>query len=424
MANGKKSKKKLFIFGGLGILLIVVILLAVFGGNNERIFSVQTEKIEKRDITQIVSANGKINPIEQVILRPEVTGEIVDLPVEEGDHVAKGQLLIRLKPDQYIARRNQAEASLQSAQANLKVRKATLDQVEAEYQRMKGLYEKGLASDSELELSKASFLQNEGMYEAQLAAVSQMHESYNDAVVELSKTTIYSPIEGTISELNVEMSERVLGSSFSQGTHLMTVADLTQMEATVDVDENDVVLISVGDTAKIEIDAFSDRKFLGKVTQIGNSAQTTGLGTQDEVVNFEVKIKLLDVDPNIRPGMSCDSDIETETKLDVLAVPIQSVTARVEKKEDSAEDEESNNQKKITKAPKPVEIVFIKDNDVAKRLDVKTGISDDTYIEVTSGVEEGQEVISGPYKAISKDLEDGSKIMEQKKRSESETENN
>ena len=430
MANGKakKSKKKLFIFGGLGLLLVIVIVLAIAGGNKEEIYSVQTEKVQKRTITQIVSATGKINPIDQVILRPEVTGEIVELPVEEGDQVKKGQLLIRLKPDQYIARKNKAYASLEAVKADLKIRQATLDQVDAEYKRIQGLFEKGLASEAQLEQSKSTYLQSEGAFEAAKASVLQAEENYKDAEVELAKTVIYSPIDGTISELHVELSERVLGSSFSQGTHLMTVADLNSMEATVDVDENDVVLISVGDTAEIEIDAFGDRLFAGEVTQIGNSAVTTGLGTQDEVVNFEVKIKLLEIDKNIRPGMSCDSDIKTETKENVLSLPIQSVTGRSEKdlKKDNM-DEGDNEGEGVDEAPtrneslnsKPIEVVFAAVDNEAKMIQVKTGISDDTYIEIEEGLTEGQEVVTGPYRAISKELKEGSKLMVQAKKSES-----
>ncbi|MFC2082162.1 efflux RND transporter periplasmic adaptor subunit [Bacteroidota bacterium] len=425
MANGKtqKSKKKLFIFGGLGLLLLIIIILVIAGGDKEQIYSVQTEKVEKRTITQVVSATGKINPIEQVILRPEVTGEIVDLPVEEGDRVAKGQLLIRLKPDQYEARRNRAHASLQAVKADLKIRMATLDQVDAQYKRIQGLFEKGLASESQLEQSKSTFLQSEGAFEAAEASVMQAEESYNDAVVELAKTAIYAPLDGTISQLNVELSERVLGSSFSQGTHLMTVADLNSMEATVDVDENDVVLITVGDTADVEIDAFGDKLFLGQVTQIGNSAITSGFGTQDEVVNFEVKIKLLEIDDNIRPGMSCDSDIKTETKLDVLSLPIQSVTARTESSKNNGEEGEGEDedapQRKNAKDIKPMEVVFAVEENEAKMIEVETGISDDTYIEIISGVSDEMEIVTGPYRAISKELEDGSKLMVQKKRRES-----
>lgn len=414
MANGKKkSKKKLFIFGGIGILLVAVILLVVLGGNKEVIVSVQTEEAVQRTITQVVSATGKINPVEQVIITPEVTGEIVELPVEEGDKVAKGQLLIRIKPDIYMAQKNRAEASLESARATLKVRKATLDQLEAEYKRIEGLYDKDLASESQLEVARSNYLQSEGQFEAQNASVLQAEESLKEAKENLAKTAIYSPINGTVSLLNVEMSERVLGSGFSQGTHLMTVSDLSQMEATVEVDENDVVLVSVNDTAKIEIDAFGDRKFLGMVSQIGNTAMTEGLGTQNEVVNFEVKILLIEKDAAIRPGMSCDSDIQTETRDNVVSVPIQSVTARVPKPDGSPEDGEKSDSMKRGKKVEPQEVVFIvKDNQVEMKR-VKTGISNDTYIEITEGLDGSEKIVSGPYRAISKDLEDGSKVMVQ-----------
>ena len=412
-AKKKKSKKKLFIFGGLGILLLAAVLLAVFSGDKEKIVKVQTEKVEKRNITQIVSANGNINPVEKVILRPEVTGEVVELPVKEGDVVKKGQLLIRLKPEQYIARRNKAKASLSYSEASLKERQASLAQVTAEYKRAKDLFEKQLVSESELESAKSAFLRTESQIEAQKSSVLQAEENYKDARVELAKTAIYAPLDGTISVLNVEKSERVLGSSFSQGTHLMTVADLNSMEAVVEVDENDVVLISVGDTASIEIDAFKDQKFKGVVTQIGNSAKTTGLGSQNEVVNFDVEIRLLDLNDRIRPGMSCDAEISTETKSDVVSVPIQSVTARMPKPEkDDSEEEDSGSRKKNDKKKKTKisEVVFIEEGNLAKMVDVEIGISDDTYMEIISGLEEGQMVVSGSYRAISKELEDSSKV--------------
>ena len=250
---------------------------------------------------------------------------------------------------------------------------------------------------------------------AQRASVDQAKENLNNSQEQLDKTAIYSPIDGKITELPVELSERVLGSSFSQGTHLMTVADLNNMEARVEVDENDVVLLSVGDTTKVEVDAFGDKKFLGLVSQIGNSAQTSGLGTQDEVVNFEVRIKLVDPDSELRPGMSCDSDIETETKYNIVAVPIQSVTARIDKPKESGiegggPDGEAPASNGNGKHSKPKEVVFIADNGVAKMIEVKTGISDDSFIEIASGLEAGQKIISGPYRAISKELEEGTKI--------------
>ena len=409
----KNSKKKYFIFGGIGLLLVVIAVLVVTNSDNEQITSVQIEKSEKRNITQVVSATGKIFPEYQVDLRPEVTGEIVKLPVEEGDIVKKGQLLIRIKPEQYIAQRDRAKASLESAKAMLKVRDAGLDKVTSDYDRVKGLFEKELASEQELETAKSNYLQSVGSYEAQEASVMQARASLNDSQEQLDKTIISSPIDGRITALNVELSERVLGSSFSQGTHLMTVADLAKMEARVDVDENDVVLISVGDTTDVEIDAFGEEKFKGLVSQIGNSAKTTGFGTQDEVVNFEVRIKLITPNESIRPGMSCDADIETETKVNVVSVPIQSVTARMKK--DKKDEDGDKPKAKNGKREKPEEVVFLLEGNEVKKVKVETGISDDTYIEIISGLEGEEDVVSGPYRAISKELEDGAKVMAPKK---------
>ena len=215
MANGKKkkSKKKLFIFGGLGLLLVIVIVLVITSGDKEKIISVQTEKSELRTLTQVVSATGKINPEYQVVLRPEVTGEIVLLPVEEGDVVEKGQLLIRIKPEQYVAQRNRARASLQASKAQLKVRVASFDKYASEYIRVQGLFKKELASEQELDAAKSNYLQAEGQIESQKASVMQSQESLNDAQEQLDKTVIKSPIDGTITQLNVELSERVHGST-------------------------------------------------------------------------------------------------------------------------------------------------------------------------------------------------------------------
>ncbi|AFN75511.1 efflux transporter, RND family, MFP subunit [Melioribacter roseus P3M-2] len=409
MANGKKkSRKKLFVFGGLGLLLVVVILLVAFAGNKEEIIPVQTEKVSRRTITQVVTATGKINPEFQVKIAAEATGEIVSLLVQEGDHVKKGQLLLRIKPDIYEAQKNSAEARLQQARASLSSTKALLEKVESDYKRVQELTQKGLASDADLEAARSNYLQTLGNYESQKSLVSQAEAALKEAIETLNKTYVYSPMDGTISKLNVELGERVIGSGFT-GTELLTVADLNNMEATVEVDENDVVLVSIGDTAKINIDAFGDKVFKGIVTQIGNSAITSGLGTQDEVVNFEVKIRLTDKDDKIRPGMSCDADIETETKENVLAVPIQSVTARVPKPEKSEEGDEDN-VKENNRKNKPQEVVFIVENGKAKMVKVKTGISDDNYIEIIEGLQGGEEVISGPYRAISKELEDGKTV--------------
>ena len=425
MANGKKkSKKKLYIFGGLGLLLVILLVVAFVGGNKEEIISVQTEKVEKRTITQTVAATGKINPEFKVVITPEVTGEIVELPVKEGDFVKKGQLLIRIKGDQYQAQKQRLEANLQSAQANLKMREAELTKVESDYKRVVELHNKGLASDSELESSKSNYLSTKASYEAAEANVLQSKASLRETLETLYKTTITSPMDGIVTKLNVELGERVLGSGFSQGTDIMTVSDLRNIEAVVEVDENDVVLVSIGDTATVQVDAFKDQEFVGVVSEIGNSANTSGLGTQNEVVNFEVKIKLIDPKNTLRPGMSCTSDIQTETIQNVLSVPIQSVTTRegapvgIEMPEGEGGDEfQQVKEVKKEKISKTKEIVFLIKNGKAKKVEVETGLSDDNYIAILSGLEGGEEVVSGSYKAISRELNDGLQVRVEDKNS-------
>lgn len=430
MANGKKKKsnKKLLIFGGLGGLLLVIILLVAFGGSKEQIVAVQIDKVVKRNITQIVTATGTINPDFQVKISAEATGEIVQLNVKEGDQVKKGQLLLKIKPETYIAQKNRAEASLRSVQASLNYYKASLNQADITLKRIQALYDKKLASDSELETAKTQFESAKGGYDAQKASVEQAEAGLNEAKENLYKTTVYAPMNGVVTSLKVELGERVLGSGYSSGSELLTVSDLSVMEATVDVDENDVVFVALGDTARIKIDAFSGKSFNGVVTEIGNSAKASGTTSQDQVVNYAVKIKIVDKESTIRPGMSCDARIETETKKDVWAVPIQSVTARGETTAIPAPPSNNNqvqvtdNRIKTNKATvKPKEIVFVvKDNQV-KVVDVKTGISDDSYIEIESGLNGDEQIVSGPYKAISKELENGSKIMIQSGKGTGET---
>lgn len=418
----KKSKKKLYVFGGLGVIILAIILMVIFQGNKDEVVNVQTEKVEKRNITQTVSATGKIDPEFKVVITPEVTGEIVYLPVKEGQYVKKGEVLLRIKADVYLAAKERAEANLQSARASLNMRKAELDRISSEYNRVKELHSKKLASDSELETVRSQYLSSKAQYESTEALVLQNEASVREAIEQLNKTTIISPIEGTVTQLNVELGERVLGSGFSQGTNIMTVADLNNMEAIVDVDENDVVLISIGDTARIKVDAFGDRLFTGVVSQIGNSAKSSGLGTQDQVINFEVRIKLVELDKNLRPGMSCNSIIETETKQNVLAVPIASVTARREEgmmvMGEGGEGDEvlqvKNGKKQV--AEEPEEIVFVVSDSKAKTVPVKTGISDDNYIEILSGLNGGEEVVSGSYRAISRELKEGSVVKVENKK--------
>jgi HlyD family secretion protein len=406
--NGKKSKKKIIIFSVIGVVLVVLVLLVILGSKRETVFTVQTEKVQRRTITQIVSATGKIQPEVQVKINAEVSGEIITLAVREGQRVAKGQLLVRIKPDAYQAGMDRALASTAMSEANL-------HKADADFKRTTDLYAKKLVSDAELELSKASF-------EGAKASFNQSQASLKEAKETFSKTTIYSPMDGVVSQLISELGERVSGSTFTQGTQIMTIADLSRMEARVDVGENDVVLVTVGDTAKVEVDSYPDRKFIGMVSQIANTAKSRGLGTQDEVTNFEVRIRVV-TPPGVsfRPGMSMAADIETETHPNVLAVPIQSVTVRASKEEKKMEGPAEGEAKlDVNKARKKEEdkleeVVFVLADGKVKTVPVKRGLSDDAYVEIKGEKLDSAEVVSGPFKAINRDLEVGSSVKVENK---------
>lgn len=419
MANGKskKSKKKVMIFSGIGVLVVALILIAILGGSRDEIIPVQIEKVAKRTITQSVTATGTLDPEFKVVITPEVTGEIVKLPVKEGQYVKKGDLLAQIKSDAYKAQVEQSEASLQNAKSSLANYKAQLDKVTADYNRTKELHAKNLASDADLETAKSNFLSTEAAYQGAQAQIKQMQAALKVQTDQLSKTTIYAPMDGVVSQLNVQLGDRVLGSFYSQGTNMMTVSDLKSMLAVVDVDENDVVLVAKGDTAIIKIDAFGNKEFKGIVYQIGNTAVTTGTGTQEQVVNFEVKLKFIDFDPGFRPGMSCNAKIETKTLNNVLSVPIQSVTARTnnfQMSEGSSDDNSASTKKKDNGSEKIKEIVFIVKNGKAASVPVTTGISDDNYIQIDGGLKGGEEVVTGSYRAISRDLHDGANVKVEK----------
>ena len=401
--NGKKSKKKrIIILSIIGAVVIALIAVVFLGSNRERVITVQTEKIEKRTITQVVTASGKIQPEVQVKINAEVSGEIIELPVREGDEVRRGQLLVRIKPDAY-------QAQYERSQASLRINEANLRKAEAEFRRMQEMYNKQLVSDAEFDISKAS-------YESAKASFDQSQASVKETKETLDKTTIYSPMTGVVSQLLSEIGERVSGSTFTRGTEIMTIADLARMEARVEVGENDVVLVSLGDTAKIEVDAYPDQSFIGKVTQIANTATSTGLGTQEEITNFEVRILIHQPDTVVfRPGMSMTADIQTESRYNVLAVPIQSVTVRMPKMEGPPPEQEevgegearmeSRAQGDEGDKVEPQEVIFVVKDGKAVSVPVKRGISDDTHIELTEGAEEGMQVVSGPYRAINRELE-------------------
>jgi HlyD family secretion protein len=409
--NGKKSKKKkVIIFSVIGFVAVALLLVLFLGSKREPILPVQVEKVSRHTITQVVTATGKIQPEVQVKISPEVSGEIVSLPVKEGQRVKKGDLLMKIKPDVYVAQRDQYSALLLQS-------KAALVKNEQDFHRIENLYKKGMVSDAE-------YQQSQSLYESSKADYARSKASLDQAEESLRKTTILSPMDGTVSQLNSELGERVLGTNQFQGTEVMTIADLSRMEARVDVSENDVILVAIGDTARVSVDALPNQKVAAVVYEIANTATSKGLGTQEEVTNFQVKMRIVDRNVQLRPGMSMTGDIETETRQNVLAVPIQSVTARapkVEMKEGSGDGQSGTfvtaNTPKNRSDNKPKEIVFLVDNGVAKAMPVKRGISDGSFIEIMDGVTEGQEVVSGSYKAINRELEDGSKVRieEQKK---------
>jgi HlyD family secretion protein len=410
-SNGNKSRKKIIIFSLAGVLLLAVVAFILLGSRKEPITPVQVEKVSRQTITQVVTATGKIQPEVSVKISPEVSGEITLLPVKEGQRVKKGDVILKIKPDVYIAQRDQYAAALLSAQANL-------TKTEPEYKRIKTLFEKGLVSQSEFDQARASF-------ESAKASYAQARASLNQSEENLRKTTVVSPMDGTVSQLNSRLGERVLGTAQFQGTDVMTIADLSRMEGRVDVSETDVILVSIGDTARIAVDALPDRKVNGVVYEIANTGKSKGTGTQEEVTNFEVKMRIVDTGVTIRPGMSMTADVETETKQNILVVPIQSVTTRSPKgdqkgggpEEGQAQPAVQQSNVPKTRAEKPREIVFVVEEGKVKAVTVKRGISNDSFVEIQEGVTEGQQVVSGSYKAINRELEDGAKVRveEQKK---------
>lgn len=432
----KKSRKALF-FIIAGVLLLLAVVGVVAHGRKPPIV-VQTEKVTQRNITEVVVANGKIQPVTQVGISPEVAGEIVALPVKEGDRVKKGDLLVQIKPDNYQATRDSSAASYQSAIANKNLAQAQLDKAEAEYKRNVELFQNKLVSDSVFLDVKTTYEVAKLQLETAAHQVDQAKFGLDNANADLNKTTILSPIDGTVVQLKSQLGERVLGTSFNMGTEIMTVADLSEMEATVDVGEMDVVLMKPGQNTHLEVDAFKDQKFNGTVTEVANSAK--GFGSQNsasslsgsssggDATKFEVHIRIKEKEL-FRPGMSVTAEIDTRSRTNVLSVPIASVTARLPKDKKGEKDGATNSvaatdpssntnsmraDKKLKDTPKQIDVVFIVEGDHVKMVPVKIGISDDNYWEITEGLQDGQEVVSGGYHAISHDLEDGKKITKGK----------
>jgi HlyD family secretion protein len=453
-----KLRRKVLVFSVIVLTLAGLTAVVIFK-KREIVTTVQTEKVTRRNLTELVLANGRIQPVLQVKISAEVSGEIIALPVKEGQKVRKGDLLVKIKPEFYIAATNQANASYKSGLAGKSMAEANLRKAEAEFKRCQDLFRNKLVSDSTYDEVHASFDVAKAQLESATHQVDVAKAAVDSARDSLEKTTIAAPLDGTISKLNSRLGERVLGTVQNVGTEIMTISDLNEMEARVDIGENDVVRIAPGQQARLEVDAFKKRKFNGTVTEIANSSKDAGqmnAGSSQEATKFEVRIRIQEKE-SFRPGMTVTAEIETCYRTNALTVPFASVTTRPPKEKDKEKkgdaktaarnDLTKTNSAKaganaavaktaattnaavaVTNAPaadgtnvakgdrksketvKQVEVVFVVEGDHAKMAPVKIGISDDNYWEITEGLAEGQEVVSGNFKAITRELEDGKKI--------------
>ena len=460
MAKAKKGRKAL-VFTAIAVGLLGLIGVVIFK-KRDIVVVVQTDKVARRNLTEIVVANGKVQPVLQVKISAEVSGEIIALPVKEGQTVKKGDLLVKIKPDFYTAALNQADAGYKSSLAGKATAAASLRKAEAEFKRYQDLLRNKLVSDSAYDEVQAAYDVAKAQLESAEHQVEMAKAQVDSARDSLEKTTILSPLPGTISKLNSRLGERVLGTVQNVGTEIMTIADLNEMETRVDIGENDVVRIAPGQKARLEVDAFKKRKFNGTVTEIANSSKDAGQissGSSQEATKFEVRIRIQEKEA-FRPGMSVTAEIETCYRTNTLTVPFASVTTRgpkekeKEKKGDgkgaAVADPAGTNMSKagtnaITKkaehpsietnavlsgtnvpaadgtnwaaldkkskeAVKQIDVVFLVAGDHVQMVPVKIGISDDNYWEIIEGVSEGQEVVSGNFKAVTRELEDGKKV--------------
>ncbi len=430
----KRSRKKWYLLAA-AILVVLAIGGAIASKKRTKPIQVTTEKAERKTITQLVTATGKIQPESEVKISPEVSGEIIEIPVKEGDVVRRGQLLLRIKPDTYRAQVEAQEAALSGARSASVRDRAQLSQAENEYKRIQQLFAQSLISETERKKAETQFQSAKASLEASSFEIQRAEGGVRQIRESLNKTIIYAPSDGTVSSLSSRVGERVVGTSQFAGTEVMRIADLNQMEARVNVNENDVVNVKPGDITRVSVDAYPDRKIEGVVREIASTARTNNAGTQEEVTNFEVKISIRDKSVRLRPGMSATADIETATVKNVVAVPIQSVTVRSSDSELSPEEKEKQGgppkndddnradmtnetlekQKARMEREKLQRVVFIKTGETVRMQRVETGIADNTDMEIISGVKPGDEVVSGSYTVVSRKLKDGAKVEIEKK---------
>ena len=421
---------------GAAVVIVLVLGGMVASRKREKPIAVTTDKAFRKNVTQLVTATGKIQPEVEVKIAPEVSGEIVAIPVKEGDAVHRGDLLVKIKPDVYQAQVESQQAALNSSRSASVRNKAELDKAELDYKRSMSLFQKGLLSESDRKSAETIYDTAKAALQASEFDVQRAQGGLNQIADSLKKTTIVAPMDGSVSSLTSRVGERVVGTIQFAGTEIMRIADLGAMEAQVNVNENDIVNVKVGDKARINVDAYPDRPLSGYVREIGTTAQTLNAGSQEQVTNFQVKISIPNPPVPLRPGMSTTADIETATVQNVVVVPIQSVTVRTTDSKLSPEEQEkqraqqqatdtSDNRSDVTnemqqkqkereRREKLLRVVFIKNGDKVRMQRVETGIADSTYIEIKSGVKPGDEIVSGSYTAISRRLKDGAKVSIEK----------
>ncbi len=422
------TKKSIFITVGSVVAFIgVLLVLKSTGviGNNEDVKIVEIAKVNEMTIVETVSATGKIQPEVEIKISSEVSGEIIDLPIKEGQQVKKGDLLVKINPDIYVSGVNRTAASVSNTKAGLSQADAQVKEAKANYDRNKALFNKGVISKSEWDRIVSAYEVAVASKQSAYYNVQSASATLTEAKDNLGRTTIYAPADGTISLLSVELGERVLGTQQMTGTEILRVANLNHMEVEVDVNENDIVKVTVGDSANIEVDAYLNKEFKGVVTSISNSASSAL--TADQVTNFKVKVRILkesymdliegkpDTYSPFRPGMTATVDIITNRKIKVIGAPISAVVIKDDttsvKKDIIAElDKEAQEKNGTYKSDQKFECVFVKNGDKAQIRVVKTGIQDDTNIEIVSGLKKGDEIITGPYTMVSKELNSNDKI--------------
>lgn len=403
------KKRSKIIIGVVVIAIILVIVLLNLSRSGEKVYKVEVDKVKKGDMASIVTGSGKVQAKKDVKISATVPGVIISLPVKDGDWVKKGQLLVQIDPSEYKSAAAQATAQLNSAKANF-------EQTELVFERQKKLFEKNLTAKEQYDASMTEYNIAKAQYDQSSASLRQSNDL-------LAKTTITAPMDGKITELMKKEGEMVTGATYNP-TEIMTISDISLFEVEVEVDETDIAEVKLSQEAKIKIDAFPDTVFKGEVSEIGNTAKVTGYGTQDQVVNFLVKVLLLDEVNGVKPGMSASVDITTASHKDVLQIPIAAVVMREEKKDTlntkskegkatalaSSSEEEKNNKKKI----KELDGVFLVEKSKAKFIPIKSGISDQQNIEIVTGLKENDQIITGSYKIL-RTLKDGDKIKIEKK---------